>query len=366
MVFLASDDSAFMSGQTLIVDGGSVFRRSVVMSSVPVIDLAHGARDRPRRAPGGGPCHRRRLPRDRLLRHPRPAGCRTPSCARSATAPTSFSPCLWRTSSPPGIPSRAPTAAILGGRRDARFRERRRRAAGISGVLPRRPRGRLRRCVLHGAAGPAALRAEPGPAAPAGFETAASAYYRAMSEQVRFLMRLAALALEVEERFLSTRWSSSIGTMRLNYYPAQIVPPEPGQLRASAHTDYGGFTILSRRGCAGGDSRCARRENRWVNVTTSPTTFVVNIGDLLMRWTNDQWLSNLHRVVNPPATKTASGRAALDRLLQSPELRRPHRVPSLAGAAPACAGALRRVPRREVRQDGTHRRESPMSTRPDA
>jgi isopenicillin N synthase-like dioxygenase len=28
---------------------------------------------------------------------------------------------------------------------------------------------------------------------------------------------------------------------------------------------------------------------------------VVNIGDLLMRWTNDRWLSNLHRVVNPPA-----------------------------------------------------------------
>src|SRR5206468_12004965 len=32
-----------------------------------------------------------------------------------------------------------------------------------------------------------------------------------------------------------------------------------------------------------------------------PTRFVVNIGDLLMRWTNDRWLSSLHRVVNPPA-----------------------------------------------------------------
>jgi len=35
-------------------------------------------------------------------------------------------------------------------------------------------------------------------------------------------------------------------------------------------------------------------------VPTAPTRFVVNIGDLLMRWTNDRWLSNLHRVVNPP------------------------------------------------------------------
>jgi isopenicillin N synthase-like dioxygenase len=47
------------------------------------------------------------------------------------------------------------------------------------------------------------------------------------------------------------------------------------------------------------------RDERWIDVPTSPTTFVVNIGDLLMRWTNDRWLSNLHRVVNPPATGAA-------------------------------------------------------------
>jgi isopenicillin N synthase-like dioxygenase len=48
------------------------------------------------------------------------------------------------------------------------------------------------------------------------------------------------------------------------------------------------------------------RDQRWIDVPTSPTTFVVNIGDLLMRWTNDRWLSNLHRVVNPSATGAVS------------------------------------------------------------
>ena len=43
------------------------------------------------------------------------------------------------------------------------------------------------------------------------------------------------------------------------------------------------------------------RDGRWVAVATTPARFVVNIGDLLMRWTNDRWLSNLHRVVNPPS-----------------------------------------------------------------
>ena len=52
------------------------------------------------------------------------------------------------------------------------------------------------------------------------------------------------------------------------------------------------------------------RDGRWIDVPTSPTTFVVNIGDLLMRWTNDRWLSNMHRVVNPPAA-AGSGAARL-------------------------------------------------------
>ena len=138
------------------------------------------------------------------------------------------------------------------------------------------------------------------PAVPAGFERAATTYYRAMSDLVLFLMRLSAVTLEVDERFFDDKVDRSIGTMRLNYYPAQAVPPAPGQLRASTHTDYGGFTILSGEDVPGG-LQVLTRVGQWVDVPTSPTTFVVNIGDLLMRWTNDRWLSNLHRVVNPPA-----------------------------------------------------------------
>lgn len=138
------------------------------------------------------------------------------------------------------------------------------------------------------------------PATPAGFPDVVTVYYRAMSALIVFLMRLAALALDVEETFFDDKVHRSIGTMRLNYYPASATPPIPGQLRASAHTDYGGFTILSGEDVPGG-LQVRTRDGHWIDVATSPTTFVVNIGDLLMRWTNDRWLSNLHRVVNPPA-----------------------------------------------------------------
>lgn len=145
------------------------------------------------------------------------------------------------------------------------------------------------------------------PAAPADFERAATVYYRAMSRLIRELMRLAALALSVDENFFDEKIDRSIGTMRLNYYPAQASAPAPEQLRAGAHTDYGGFTILSGEDVPGG-LQVRTRDGRWMDVATTPMCFVVNIGDLLMRWTNDRWLSNLHRVVNPPAR---DGRARL-------------------------------------------------------
>ncbi len=147
------------------------------------------------------------------------------------------------------------------------------------------------------------------PVSPAGFEQAATAYYRAMGDLVRFLMRLAALALDVDETFFDDKIDRSIGTMRLNYYPAVTVAPSPGQLRSGAHTDYGGFTVLGGEDVPGG-LQVRTRDGRWVDVATTPTTFIVNIGDLLMRWTNDRWLSNLHRVVNPPPAD-GPGRARL-------------------------------------------------------
>jgi isopenicillin N synthase-like dioxygenase len=137
------------------------------------------------------------------------------------------------------------------------------------------------------------------PASPARFREVASVYYRTMDRLVAFLMRLAALALGVEETFFDDKVTRSIGTMRLNYYPRQDVPPLPGQLRAGAHTDYGSLTVLNGEDVPGG-LQVRTRQGDWIDVHTPPERFVINIGDLMMRWTNDRWLSNMHRVANPP------------------------------------------------------------------
>ena len=137
------------------------------------------------------------------------------------------------------------------------------------------------------------------PVVPAGFALAADHYYRSMEVLAAQMMGLTALALDLPETFFADKIDRHITAMRLNFYPEQTAPPAPGQLRAGDHTDYGLFTILNGENVPGG-LQVKTRRGEWIDVETDPETFVVNIGDLLMRWTNDRWVSNVHRVVNPP------------------------------------------------------------------
>lgn len=145
------------------------------------------------------------------------------------------------------------------------------------------------------------------PDRPAGFRRAANAYYAAMEELVGHLMRLAALALDLDEDWFEDKIDRHVTAMRINHYPPQPVAPTEGQIRAGAHTDFGTFTILMGEDEPGG-LQVQDRDGRWYDVETRPETFVVNVGDLFRRWTNDVWTSNFHRVVNPPAEIGPSAR----------------------------------------------------------
>jgi isopenicillin N synthase-like dioxygenase len=131
------------------------------------------------------------------------------------------------------------------------------------------------------------------------FRAAVSDYWRAMERLSAKLMRIFALALELNEDFFLVRSDRHVTNMRVNYYPTQHRPPEPGQFRAGAHSDYGAFTVLKGENAPGG-LEVLRRGGDWTPVPMIDDGFVINIGDLLMRWTNDRWVSTIHRVVNPP------------------------------------------------------------------
>jgi isopenicillin N synthase-like dioxygenase len=136
------------------------------------------------------------------------------------------------------------------------------------------------------------------PAFAPGFREALSAYYAAMERLAADLMASFALALELPERFFDDRIDRHISSLCLNHYPSQPEAPLPRQLRAGAHTDYGSLTIVAPTAAPGG-LQVRARDGTWIDVEPAPGEFVVNIGDLMAQWTNDRWVSTLHRVANP-------------------------------------------------------------------
>ena len=148
------------------------------------------------------------------------------------------------------------------------------------------------------------------PATPAGLEGVWTDYYRAMGALAENLMRIFACGLGLEEHTFDRTVDRHISRLRVRNYPAPTMPPLPGQIRAGAHSDYGSMTILCTEDKPGG-LQVFNSDSEWVDVPFMPGTFIVNIGDLMARWTNDAWVSTLHRVVNPPAGAADSRRQSL-------------------------------------------------------
>ncbi|MFN3546321.1 MAG: isopenicillin N synthase family dioxygenase [Mesorhizobium sp.] len=145
------------------------------------------------------------------------------------------------------------------------------------------------------------------PDAPDGFRPAWEAYYRAMEDLAARIMRVFAVALKLDEDFFAPTIDRPISALRALNYPEQAVPPKPGQLRAGAHTDYGSLTILRPEPGSGG-LEIFTPEGTWRAVPPVPDAFIINIGDLMALWTNDRWVSTLHRVVNPAPRADGSTR----------------------------------------------------------
>jgi len=139
------------------------------------------------------------------------------------------------------------------------------------------------------------------PTQPEGFEQAWEAYYEHANGLARRLLAAFALALGLPEGWFEDKSDRHISALRANNYPNQHGMKVPaGSIRCSAHTDYGTLTIL-KSGGPGLQVSKDRDQPVWHDVPFVADGFVINLGDLMRRWTNDQWSSTLHRVVNPPS-----------------------------------------------------------------
>jgi isopenicillin N synthase-like dioxygenase len=145
------------------------------------------------------------------------------------------------------------------------------------------------------------------PASPPGLRDAWTEWFRIMEVLARDLMRLFALALDLPERFFDDKIDRHISVFRVLNYPDQGEAPLPDEYRLNAHSDYGSLSIARIEDRPGG-LEVRNKAGEWVAVPCVPNSFVVNIADLMTQWTNDRWISAMHRVVNPPRGEALDSR----------------------------------------------------------
>jgi isopenicillin N synthase-like dioxygenase len=130
-----------------------------------------------------------------------------------------------------------------------------------------------------------------------GFRDTALDYFNALWRLGLDLHLAIATDLGLPPTFFADKFDRPMATLRLLHYPPRggVQDDLPG---AGEHTDYGSLTILLTDKVGGLEVR--RRDGTWIEAPPIPGAFVCNIGDCLMRWSNDVYVSTPHRVKSPP------------------------------------------------------------------
>lgn len=129
-----------------------------------------------------------------------------------------------------------------------------------------------------------------------GFRTAFERYYAEVNACGARLLRGVALALGVDEQFFAPKYTRPLSRMQAVYYPPHPQGHEGELFGVAPHTDYGCVTLLWQDDVGG--LEVLNRQGEWIKAPPVPGTLVINIGDLLQRWSNDRYFSNQHRVTN--------------------------------------------------------------------
>ena len=132
-----------------------------------------------------------------------------------------------------------------------------------------------------------------------GFEAAVTDWFRAAGAVARTMVRIFGVALGGREDYFADVTDHSIDVLRMNNYrlpdPGALV--EPDQLGMGAHTDYGIVTVLWADRVPGLEIHGV--DGEWHPVRPAGGALLVNLGDAIARWTNEEWISTLHRVAAP-------------------------------------------------------------------
>jgi len=130
-----------------------------------------------------------------------------------------------------------------------------------------------------------------------GLRTAMSRYYEEIGKCGADLLSCVAISLGLDREFFRDKYQKRLQRTQLIYYPPHPDGASSDQFGLAPHTDFGCITLLWQDQ-NGGLEVLERQSKTWIAATPIPGTLVVNVGDLLGRWTNDRYASTPHRVIN--------------------------------------------------------------------
>jgi len=151
------------------------------------------------------------------------------------------------------------------------------------------------------------------PDAPASLRAAVDALEQELHRVADTVLRAMALALDLPEEWLVECAARAVVTTRCNHYlRGPGFEPLPDQPGLGGHTDYGMMTLLVADPVPGLQ---ILRGGEWFDVVPPRGTIVCNLGDMLAMWTNDRWVSTMHRVLAPDPSDGAVQRRSIARFL---------------------------------------------------
>jgi isopenicillin N synthase-like dioxygenase len=121
-------------------------------------------------------------------------------------------------------------------------------------------------------------------------------YFGAVEQLSRRLMNGIALSLDLPWGYFEPTLTEHVSSLRLLHYPPHPNADPAREVGCGAHTDWGAITILAQDEIGGLEIQLP--DSRWVPARPLPGAFIVNIGDMMQRWTNDLYVSTPHRVLN--------------------------------------------------------------------
>ena len=135
-------------------------------------------------------------------------------------------------------------------------------------------------------------------------------YFHQINELAKNLLTCFAMGLDLKENFFIRNCNAPLSRASLVYYPDQ--PKEMGEMQfgVSEHTDFGLLTILCQDSVGG--LQIKGLDGQWFHAPPIEGTLIVNVADLLSRWTGGIYKSTPHRVVNSSGQERLSIVLAFD------------------------------------------------------